>query len=373
MISPKKFINELNKNNINFFVGVPDSLLKEICKYISYKYTDKKNVICANEGSAIAIATGYNLSTNKIPVVYMQNSGLGNAVNPLVSLADKDVYSIPMILLIGWRGEPGVSDEPQHVKQGKITLQLLETLEIPYKILSENFDNDISDAKKYIINNNVPYALIVKKNTFMSFKHTIVSKKQYMSREYALKIIVQHLNNRDIIVSTTGKISREIFELREQMNINHNKDFLTVGSMGHANQIALGIAMEKPKRNIYCIDGDGALIMHAGGLGIIGDISPTNFKHILINNGAHDSVGGQRTIGLNINLKKIVEGFKYKDYFKIDNKNIFKETFNKFMKSKGPSFIEILVNKGARKNLGRPTISPKNNKANFIKFVNDEK
>lgn len=373
MIEPKDFFNELISNNINFFTGVPDSLLKDICAYIADHSPKEKNIITANEGGAIALGAGYHLATGKVPLIYMQNSGIGNAINPLLSLADNDVYSIPMIILIGWRGEPGIKDEPQHLKQGRVTLSLLDSMEIPYLIL-----DDASDFKRIIetsVLNCRRYskqtAIIVRKNTFTSYK---LEKKQpdnwQLTREEALSVILSNIPDNSIIVSTTGMLSRELFELREKLNKKHETDFLTVGSMGHATQIALGIALEKPQRPVYCFDGDGAALMHTGSMGIIGDMCPSNLKHILFNNGAHDSVGGQPTIGFNIDFSNIAKAFNYKFTIKCNTSEELQSNLHILNLTSGPAFMEICINKGARKDLGRPTNSPIENKISFMENLN---
>ncbi len=374
MIECKDFFKLLKKNNIDFYTGVPDSLLKNICAYITDNTNKEEHVISSSEGSSIGLAIGYNLSTGKIPLVYMQNSGLGNIINPILSLADSDVYKIPILLLIGWRGEPGVKDEPQHVKQGKITIDLLETMQIPYMILPDNIieaenclDSLILDAK----NNSSVCALIVKKDTFHSYSiKSNISTSFEMNREQAIEIILSQLSSDDIVISTTGKASREVFEYRKRNNQPHDNDFLTVGGMGHANQIALGIAMQRSNKRVVCIDGDGAALMHLGSLGIIGDIAPPNFIHILINNGAHDSVGGQPTIGFDIDFFKLSKNLNYKSSIKIKSKKNLRESIDNISNIIGPHLIEVVTNKGARKNLGRPTISPLDNKIDFMKKIN---
>lgn len=370
MINTEKFYNCLTKSGIEFFTGVPDSLLKNICAYITDNTSKEKNIIAANEGGAIALATGYHLASGNIPMVYMQNSGIGNAVNPLLSLADSDVYGIPMLLMVGWRGEPGFKDEPQHIKQGKVTLDLFDAMQIPYKILPDNIQEAslvIEKATSYINKNSAPFALIIKKGTFEPYQLKKVEKTNFeLTREQAIKEVIKLLNEDDIVVSTTGMASRELFEIREQLNQDHKNDFLTVGSMGHTSQIALGIAIEKPNRNIYCFDGDGAVLMHTGSLGIIGDIAPKNFKHIIFNNGAHDSVGGQPTVGFDTNFKKIALGFNYKKVFQVETVSELKESFNLFQQTNGPALLEICINKGARKDLGRPTSTPLQNKHAFM-------
>tara|TARA_B100001057_G_scaffold184276_1_gene184994 strand:+ start:7037 stop:8161 length:1125 start_codon:yes stop_codon:yes gene_type:complete len=373
MIDVKQFFNDLILNEIDFFSGVPDSLLKDLCAYITDNTSKSNHIITANEGGAISLAMGYHLATGKTPLVYMQNSGLGNTVNPLLSLADSSVYSIPMLLLVGWRGEPGTKDEPQHYKQGLISEQILDTLQIPYFILPEDYkDSQIALRKvlKKIKETSSPCALLIRKNTFKPYNlKNSLSTSFSMNREDAIKKIIKNIELDDIVIATTGKTSRELFEYRKELNQTHERDFLTVGGMGHANQIALGIALQTKDRQVYCIDGDGAVLMHLGSVGIIGDISPLNFKHIIINNGSHDSVGGQPTVGFDINFKKIFKGLNYKNSFKITNSKEFQSIFNEFKNSEGPSILEILVNKGARKDLGRPTISPSENKIDFMNFL----
>lgn len=373
MIDPRFFYQQLINNRIDFFTGVPDSLLKDFCAFITDHTPKEKNIITANEGNAIALASGYYMSTGNIPLVYMQNSGIGNSVNPLLSLADPEVYSLPLLLLVGWRGKPGIKDEPQHIKQGKITTELFETMKIPYRILGEtnqDAENNLAFAIKTITEKSGPFALIVEKDAFESYElKTKIKTAFQLSREEAIKKIVDELSKDDIIVSTTGKTSRELFEYREELGQSHEKDFLTVGSMGHANHIALGIALQKRDRNVFCFDGDGAVIMHMGALAIIGDLSPKNLIHVVLNNGSHDSVGGQPTVGFSIDFCTIAKSCGYKQTICAETKEEIVDGLNKLKKSDGPSMLEIKVNKGARKNLGRPTISTLQNKINFMRFV----
>lgn len=374
MISPKFFIDKLEENNINFFTGVPDSLLKNICAYIEDNKDENHNIIAANEGAAMGLATGHYLATGEIPVVYMQNSGEGNIINPLASLTDKEVYNIPILLIIGWRGRPGVHDEPQHIKQGKVTLPLLETMEIKYTILSKDeneFTNQLNDVIEYMAKTKESFAFVVEKDTFEDYK--LQNNQQYenleMSREEAIQIVANSLDENTVIVSTTGMISRELFEYRANSNQTHEKDFLTVGSMGHASQIALGIALEKSNHKIYCFDGDGAAIMHMGSMAIIGSKHPENYIHIIFNNGAHDSVGGQPTVGLQINIPEIAKALNYKKVFSIKDRMSLKEVLNKINGENGPIMLEIQVKKGNRKDLGRPTTTPIQNKEALMKFL----
>ena len=375
MLSPEIFYNTLIKNGIEFFCGVPDSLLKSICGYISDNTTSNNHIITSNEGGAIGVGIGYHLATNKVPLIYMQNSGLGNAINPLLSLADPDVYSIPMFLLVGWRGMPSEKDEPQHVKQGRIMIPLLESMEIPYAILpqdNDELDNCIINSLEIAKKKSSPFVLIAKKNHFQSYDYNLkINNSLKMTREEALKIIISHLNDSDLVISTTGMASREIFEYREEDNKNHSNDFLTVGGMGHASQIALGVSSQCLDRQVICIDGDGAAIMHFGSLIINATESSKNFKHIIINNGAHDSVGGQLTAGFAINITKVAKKIGYNTLKSAANKEELSFKIQKLLQLDGPALLEVKVKKGYRKSLGRPTTTPVENKSGFMENISN--
>jgi len=372
-IKPNSFFETLVKHNVDFYAGVPDSLLKQFCLCVDDNVAEDRHVITANEGNAIALAAGYHLASGKLPLVYMQNSGLGNTVNPLLSLCDPDVYSIPMLLLIGWRGEPGVHDEPQHIKQGKVQLKLLDSIDIPYEIISKDddqFDMKISNAVDTATKEYKPFAIIVKKGSFDTYKSSSINKNnKLMFREESLELILNHLPNKCIIVSTTGKTSREIFEIREKRSQSHQQDFLTVGSMGHCSSIALGIALAKPDRKVVCIDGDGALIMHMGSLSTVGKLKPKNFYHILINNQVHESVGGQATSAEFIDIPALVKSNGYKNVLFSDNHKVLTSQIERLLNQSGPNFLEVLVKPGSRINLGRPSIKPKDNKNAFMNFI----
>lgn len=374
MIDPKIFVEELKSNGTTFFTGVPDSLLKNLTAYVTDNFNSSEHIIAANEGNAIALAAGYHLATEKAAMVYMQNSGLGNTVNPLASLADKEVYNIPMLLVIGWRGEPGIKDEPQHIKQGKITLELLETLQVPYKVLSNDPDEMVKQVKEVYNHfkiNGSPYALVVKKGTFSSYTlKNINDPKGDFVREDAIEQIISTFDENTIYVSTTGMISRELFELREKYKQSHSKDFLVVGSMGHTNQIALTIALEKQNREVVCLDGDGSLLMHLGSLAIVGSLKPKNLTHIVLNNGAHDSVGGQPTVARDVDFINVAKALGYNSAFKVENKDELSNVLNKT--NENPTFIEVIVKKGNRSNLGRPTVSPIDNKRAFMEELAKE-
>ena len=375
MVRPSFFIDTLQKHDIDFYAGVPDSLLKNICAYISDHLDSRHNIIAANEGGAVGIAAGYHLATSKIPVVYMQNSGEGNIINPLASLTDKEVYNIPVLLLIGWRGKPGVHDEPQHVKQGKVTLPLLDTMGIHYQVLSQEesvAETQIADAVAFMKQTNEVYALVVEKNTFDTYAHqNKVENALTLSREEAIQTVAAAIGPKDCIVSTTGMISRELFEYRTAMGQSHERDFLTVGSMGHASQIALGIALEKPDRHVWCFDGDGAVIMHMGSMAITASKGPDNFVHVLFNNGAHDSVGGQPTVGLDIDVPAIAKAVGYKHAFSVDSAEGLQEILRSPEILEGPTLIQVCVRKGNRKDLGRPTTTPIENKNALMHFLSE--
>lgn len=378
MVDVDYFFSSLIDSEVDFFTGVPDSLLKDICAYITDKTLPNNHIIAANEGNAISLGIGYHLATKKIPLIYLQNSGLGNAINPLLSLADPDVYSIPMLLLIGWRGEPNIKDEPQHLKQGKVTTDLLDSMQIPYQIMSPEMNSEDAELvlKKMLKSSyelKSPCALLVKKGTFNSYKLKL--EKAYVRelfREEAIEIILNNIEKDDIVVSTTGVASRELFELREKYSESHQKDFLTVGGMGHASQIALGISLFKKNRMIFCIDGDGALLMHMGSLAINANKASGNFKHILINNCAHDSVGGQPTVGDKVDITGLALSVGYIWAKKALDKDNLSDLIQEMRYIKGPALLEVQVKKGFRKALGRPTISPSENKNSFMEFLDND-
>lgn len=373
MIAPKFFYDSLLAQGVGFFSGVPDSLLKDFCAYIT-DYTQSPNhIIAANEGAAVGLAAGYHIATGKYPVVYLQNSGFGNIINPLLSLVDPEVYKIPIVFVMGWRGEPGTTDEPQHMKQGKVTESMLRSIDTKYVILEgseEIITKQMDECFNYMKNNGAPFVFIIKKGTFSEYKLIKETMTNFeLGREDALKIVLSSFKENDIIVSTTGMLSRELYEYREFMGQTHDNDFLTVGSMGHSSQIALGIALQKKDKKIYCLDGDGSIIMHMGSLSIIGDKSPHNFKHIVFNNGAHDSVGGQSTVGFSTDLCKIACACNYKQVFAAATKIDIERNIKEFILCEGPAFFEIKINKGYRENLGRPTTNPIQNKDSFMRSL----
>ena len=373
MIRPEYFYDLLQKRGSDFFTGVPDSLLKNFCAYVTDTVPEDKHIIAANEGCALALAAGWHLATGKTPVVYMQNSGLGNAVNPLLSLADSDVYSVPLVLLIGWRGMPAVHDEPQHIKQGKVTLALLDAMRIPYVVTAESEDElnkQIDYCYACTEKASAPFAFVVKKDTFAPYAlKNKTSSDAEMTREDAIERIVLHSPKDAVFVSTTGMASRELFELRVKHGMSGANDFLTVGSMGHASQIALSIAMQKKDRLVICLDGDGAAIMQMGGLATIGVRKPDNMIHVVLNNGAHDSVGGQPTVGFKIDLPGIAKACGYAHTYSAGDAASLEAALANALSEKKTAFIEVKIRKGARADLGRPTTSPRENKKAFMEVL----
>ena len=373
MIGAKEFVDCLKDAGVDFFTGVPDSLLKSFCAYVTDN-CGSSHVIAANEGGAVGLAAGHYLATGKPALVYMQNSGQGNAVNPLCSLADPDVYSIPMVLLVGWRGEPGIKDEPQHAKQGKVTLSLFETLGIPTEILPDDEAAALDLVREMVKRAKAesrPVALIVRKGLFAEYKlQNKVADISALRREDEIEAILKALPEDAVVVSTTGMISREVYEMRERLGQGHERDFLTVGSMGHALMIAVGIAKAQPERLVVCLDGDGASIMHMGNLAIAGQSGCANLTHVVLNNAAHDSVGGQPTVGGAIELSAIAAACGYAVSSGSDTVASLRLCASALKTlPKKPRFVEIKVAKGARKDLGRPKEPPQANKALFMETL----
>lgn len=369
------FLEKIKEIGIETITGVPDSTLKVFCDYIENTGKDifPYQITTANEGGAIGIAIGEYLATGKPACVYMQNSGLGNAVNPLTSLAHTDVYGIPMLMMIGWRGEPGEKDEPQHKFMGKITPELLELLDIRYSVITEETTEEelhqrLGEAEEEFKKNR-QYALIIKKGTFQKTKSFICKNNYTLGREEAISTIVSWLKSTDLVVSTTGKISREMYEQSNSQIGNHRQTFLTVGGMGHANMIACQLASRLPSRRVICLDGDGALLMHMGNSAIIGEQRPDNLIHICLNNKAHESVGGMSTGAPEIDFCNMARQAGYQKSFRIDNMIKLKEGLDEIRQENILTFLEIDVSLEARENLGRPKETAKENKKIFRETV----
>ena len=377
----QKFLDILEDLGDNFYAGVPDSLLSPFIDTLMDRHggVSDKHIVAANEGAAVGLAAGHYLATARSGIVYMQNSGIGNAVNPICSLLHEKVYSIPVIFVIGWRGEPGERDEPQHVFQGEITLELLDCLEIPYVVISKETDiTDIIETEKIetfrrYIKNGKSVAFVIRKDALSNSIKIRYTSNAVLSREDALKTIldVTNTNNGEVYICTTGKLSREVFEIREQQGMGHGCDFLTVGSMGHSLMIAFGVAFAKPERRVFCLDGDGAVLMHMGSLAVTGVHSPKNIVHVVINNGAHETVGGLPAVSDRLNLCETARTLGYKRTFRADSldnlTNILNAVNNIGME--GPIFVEILCNLDSRSDLGRPTTTPIQNKNELMDYL----
>lgn len=375
MIATDRLLDYFESIGISFFSGVPDSLLQAFCVSLYFRYGEgnESHIVAVNEGNAVALGAGYHLATGKIPLVYMQNSGLGNAINPITSLADPTIYGIPIIYLVGWRGEPGTHDEPQHVKQGLITCPLLDMLDIKYFVIDKNstLESLIHEFNTKLypdIENGKSVAIVVCKGSFEKPMGKLPFFNADLSREEVIKRIVNVTGTNDYIISTTGKISRELYEYRNDSSTSFKgHDFLTVGSMGHASTIAFSIALKKKDKRIWCLDGDGALLMHMGSLAIIGSIKPKNLIHIVLNNSSHESVGGLPTVAGKIDLLNIAKAVGYTKICRIHNS----QELNHFLQDNnsntdGPLFVEIIVSSGSRENLIRPDTTPVENKISFM-------
>lgn len=361
--------------NFDFFTGVPDSQLKPLCDFLMSTYgIGKHHLVAVNEGNATALAAGYHLATGKVPVVYLQNSGIGNIINPVASLMNDKVYGIPCLFIIGWRGEPGIKDEPQHVYQGEITLKLLEDMDIDVLIVDNKTKEEDVVAQlaawQPALASGKQVALVVKKGA-LEFSGDVEYGNDFrMSREEIIRHIV-NVTQKDIIVSTTGKTSRELFEIRTANGHGHERDFLTVGSMGHSASIALGIALEKPEKRIWVVDGDGAALMHMGAMALIGSNKPQNVIHIVINNCAHETVGGMPTVAKDIDMIKIANGCGYPHATCVDDFETLDEALKQAKARNELSFIEAKASIGARSDLGRPTTTAKKNKEAFMAYISD--
>ncbi len=367
----EKFINIIGSD---FYTGVPDSQLKSLCNYLMHTYgiDGSHHIIAANEGNCAAIAAGYHLATGKVPVVYMQNSGEGNIINPAASLLNRKVYAIPMIFVIGWRGEPGVHDEPQHVYQGQITVKLLEDMEIEYFIVDQETSVDelakAMENFRSILSRGKDVAFIIRKGALMGAPKMKYANSNKLVREQVIRHIVS-ISQEDPIISTTGKASRELFEIREANGQSHEYDFLTVGSMGHCSSIALGVTLNKPQQKIWCIDGDGAALMHMGALAIIGNHKPKNLIHIIINNGAHETVGGMPTVAGNMDWANLAKACGYPYALSVNNIETLDKELALAKKREALTLMEIKCALGSRTNLGRPTTTSLENKQSFMKYM----
>ena len=367
------FCQLLRDKGVSFFTGVPDSLLKSFCAFLSDHIESSEHVIAANEGGAIGLAVGHYLATGRPALVYMQNSGQGNAINPLLSICDPQVCGIPMLLLVGWRGEPGTKDEPQHVKQGQVTTSLFDAMHVPYDILSS--EPELAAAQVEVmfrksLEGSCPVALVVKKGIFSKYEALGGEGADLLVREHVVELLLHSLPSEAIVVATTGHISREVYACRKRAGQSHDRDFLMVGGMGHASQVALGLALAQHDRPVFCFDGDGASIMHMGGMALVGQSGCRNLKHIVFNNGAHGSVGGQPTLGFQVKLDHIALGCGYVQVRSVDTAEELASAGKELASCPGPAFLEIRVSVAARADLERPAPRPLENKKSVMEFLN---
>ena len=377
MMDAAVLLDTCREAGIDFFTGVPDSQLKGLCDtlYARYGVAGAEHIVAANEGNAIGLCAGHYLATGRPALCYMQNSGLGNAVNPLASLMDGKVYGLPCLLVIGWRGEPGVHDEPQHVKQGEITLGQLELMDIPYCILDKDMDEAAFRAQFARLVEEMAQgrvaAMVVRKGALTCSAKPDYSNGRAMTRETAAEVIVREAGARDVFVSTTGKLSRELFEIRERLGQGHEKDFLTVGSMGHASSIALAIALAKPDRRVWCLDGDGAALMHLGAMHDIGRRRPANLLHVVINNAAHETVGGMPVCEGALDVSAAAKAAGYPAVYRADSPEGLAETLRAAQHAGSLALVEVMCAGGARADLGRPTTTPRENRDALMRFIRE--
>ncbi len=360
----------------DFFTGVPDSQLKALCDYLMDRFgiDPKHHIIAANEGNCTALAAGYHLATGKVPVVYMQNSGEGNIINPVASLLSDKVYAIPMIFIVGWRGEPGVHDEPQHIYQGEVTIKLLEDMDIAAFIIGkETTDAEVENAMqgfRDILAKGKDVAFVIRKGALTDSPKVEYKNDNEMVREEIIRHIAA-ATGEDPVISTTGKASRELFEIREANGQSHKYDFLTVGSMGHSSSIALGVALSKPNQQIWCVDGDGAVLMHMGAMAVLGSNKPENLIHVVINNGAHETVGGMPTVAANVDLVAVAKACGYPNAVSVNSFEALDSELAAAKERHALSLIEVKCSIGARADLGRPTTTALENKENFMNYLKE--
>ena len=359
-------------SGIEYFTGVPDSTFGPWMSYLAdhaghHGHDDRLvHRMAVNEGSAIAHAAGYYLATRKLGLAYLQNAGLGNCVNPLTSLVDPEVYSIPMLLMIGWRGEPGHKDEPQHRKMGRVMLPVLDVLQIPYRVLAtETAEDTVRSACELAREGDTAVALVVRKGLFASYQGQRVAERSFeLSREEALGIVVDEMGPEAVVISTTGGISRESFECRETRCQSHGTDFYTVGSMGHCVAIALEIALQKPGRPVYVLDGDGALLMHMGNTATVGYYAPRNLVHVVFDNRCHESTGGQPTVSATLDIAGLAAACGYAAAQVCGSEDELRSALRS--PSPGPRMVVVNVHRGSRANLGRPGLTPGQLKRTFV-------
>lgn len=366
------FVNEIKALGITTIAGVPDSALQPFCNYLNGEQKEFRHFVPANEGAAVGLAIGEYLASGKPTCVYMQNSGIGNIVNPITSLANEAVYDIPILFVVGWRGEPGKKDEPQHRFMGEITGELLDVLHIKNRVISNQMSEkevrDIFLEAKQQLENQKQFAIIVKRDALQLGTSNSYKNSFSLKREEAISEIIDSLSKEDVIVSTTGKISREVYEQCDKIIGHHKQAFLTVGGMGHAGMIAFGIAQQAHEKKVFCIEGDGAILMHMGELAFLAKQAPINYVHICLNNEAHESVGGMPTGAVGEDFFSLARDCGYKYVVCVNNSKELKKELMKIKEMDGPVFIEVKVSMESRKDLGRPKESAIENRNNFMEY-----
>jgi phosphonopyruvate decarboxylase len=363
VIDPREFLRLLRGQGVTYFAGVPDSLLQDFCASVADDAGPGEHLVAANEGGAVASAIGYHLATGRTPLVYMQNSGLGNALNPLLSLADPSVYAVPMLLLIGWRGEPGTPDEPQHRKQGAVTLALLEAAQIPHTVVDAH-TAEAEGLLRSVLERPLrgPHALVVRKGTFAAYPAEAPKTAASLRREDVIGLVVESVEPADVMVASTGVIARELYACRARRGQGHERDFLVIGGMGHASQIAHTLAAHRRGGQVYCLDGDGAVLMHMGALALIGANPLGSFRHLVLNNGTHESVGGQPTVGLSVDFPALGRALGYAAAGRVATLDELPRALSDLRRAAGPALLEIRVATGHRADLGRPASAPADDK-----------
>lgn len=370
MVNQKELFEALDGMGVDFFTGVPDSFLNDFCLYMTNNMTVEQHVMAANEGNAIAIAAGHYIATGKLPLVYMQNSGIGNAINPLLSLTHNCVYGIPMLLVIGWRGDPAINDHVQHKKQGELTPVLMEDMDIPYVILDD--DATVIEKFRWAADKtreiSSPVALIAKKSILtQKEKKQEYPESSLMNREEAISAVIDVMGEDAIYLGTTGRATRELHEQLKQHGIVSGHEWQNVGSMGHVSSVALGIAISQPERCVVVFDGDAAAVMHMGSIATIGRYQPNNLIHVVLNNGVNESVGGQPSAGYVIDLSLIAKACGYHvlgSY--IESRFALQSALKELEGVNGPVFIDIHVRQGIRSDMPKLTIDHHQEKINLM-------
>ncbi len=374
----KELVDILSSHGMGFYTGIPDSHMEQLCNYLVERFgTSGSNIMPANEGSCAGIAAGYHLATGKVPVVYMQNSGLGNFMNPFVSMLSDRLFGIPCLLIVGWKGEPGMprqQQQPQHAFQGELTEGTFDLLGIPYIVLERGIGAEsfsaLLEGLLPALGDGGSAALLVRAGAITAEVDSRNNYDRFMDREHAIEKIIAAAPS-DAFVATTGKACRELYEIRERLQLPHHSDFLVIGSMGHASSVALGVALNRPGVRVWCLDGDGSVLMHMGALAAIGTSSPANLVHVILNNCTYDSVGGQPTMAFGIDFRKVAEACGYKACYLAESPEALDAALAAAKDSPGPALIEVRISNGSREDLGWPKVSPKDSKLDFMRFLHD--